>query len=350
MMQGMPALVVVAPDGFKLTASASAITAAVAEALAGRLAVVCDQCPMSDGGEGFVDVLETLGGTVRTTSVTGPLGAPVDARWRLAGGSAVVEAAAACGLHLTGGPAGNDPEAAGTWGVGELMVHAFRAGARRVLVGVGGTATTDGGKGALGALEDAGYLEHVADPAITVEVACDVATAFLDAACVFAPQKGADGDQVARLTKRLAARAVELEQRFGVDVTALAGAGAGGGLAGALAAAGAQLRSGAAMVADAVCLDRRLAGATVVVTGEGRFDATTTAGKVVDEVLRRAKAAGVPAIVVAGSVAPDAPSLPAVQVVDLSARFGSRRAWDEPAACAAEAASDLLAERLDGER
>ncbi len=217
-------------------------------------------------------------------------------------------------------------------------------------MGVGGTATTDGGKGALGALEDAGYLEHVADPAITVEVACDVATAFLDAACVFAPQKGADGDQVARLTKRLAARAVELEQRFGVDVTALAGAGAGGGLAGALAAAGAQLRSGAAMVADAVCLDRRLAGATVVVTGEGRFDATTTAGKVVDEVLRRAKAAGVPAIVVAGSVAPDAPSLPAVQVVDLSARFGSRRAWDEPAACAAEAASDLLAERLDGER
>lgn len=347
MMQGMAAVVLVAPDGFKLTASAGSIAGAVAGAIADRFLVACDQCPMSDGGEGFADVLEPLGGTLRTTTVTGPLGVPVDARWRLAGDRAVVEAAAACGLHLTGGPAGNDPERAGTWGVGELLAHALRGGARHVWVGVGGTATTDGGSGALHALEEAGCLEDLADPRITVEVACDVGTTFLDAARVFAGQKGADGAQVARLTKRLGAQAAELQRRFGVDVTTWSGAGAGGGLAGALAAAGAHLRGGAALVAEALSLDRRLAGATAVVTGEGRFDATTAAGKVVDEVLRRAAAAGVPAIVVAGSVAPEAPRLPGVEVVDLSARFGARRAWDEPAACAAEAVVELLATMLD---
>src|SRR5690606_20289937 len=153
------------------------------------------ELPMADGGEGFLDV---LGGANRTTTVTGPLGAPVEAGWRLSKGLAVIEMAAASGLELVGGADENDPVAATTAGTGELIAEAVDAGARRVLVGLGGAATTDGGLGALQAIHPPQRMRG-----IDLVVACDVRTRFVDAATVFGPQKGASSAQVELLRRRL---------------------------------------------------------------------------------------------------------------------------------------------------
>jgi glycerate kinase len=169
-----------------------------------------------------------------------------------------------------------------------------------VIVGVGGSATTDGG---LAAIEALGWSVG----GVPVTVACDVTTPFLDAARVFAPQKGASDAQVAVLTRRLASLAVTYEQRTGVDVRTLSGAGAAGGLAGGLAAIGAELEAGFDVVANAVGLDNALDGVDLVVTGEGRLDATSFAGKVVGGVLEWSADAGVPHVaVIAGQVTDDA--------------------------------------------
>jgi glycerate kinase len=256
--------------------------------------------PLADGGEGTLDALvAALGGSRRHATVTGPLGDPVDAEWALLpGGVAVVEMARASGLALV--PRVRDPLRASTRGTGELIAAAIRAGARRVVVAVGGSATTDGG---LAALEALGWSFG----AVPVTVACDVTTPFLDAATVFAPQKGATEAQVSLLSRRLASLAVQYEQRTGVDVRTLAGAGAAGGLAGGLAAIGAELEPGFDVVANAVGLDGLLEGADLVVTGEGRLDATSFAGKVVGGVLEWAAEAGVPhTAVIAGQVTADA--------------------------------------------
>ncbi len=341
-----------APDAFKGTATAPALALAMA-AGARRAGWDGDVCPLSDGGEGFADVLaagppRTGGppsGAWYTTTVTGPLGEPVVARWWMADAVAVVESAAASGLPLAGGAEGNDPLRADTRGTGELLVAAARAGARRVLVGVGGSATTDGGRGALDAIEELGGLG-----AIEVVVACDVDTRFVLAAEQFGPQKGATPAQVVELRARLDGLAVAYQERYGVAVADIPGSGAAGGLAGGLAALGAQLVPGFGVVAGAVGLADRVAGVDVVVTGEGRLDASSWSGKVVGGVVALARHVGVPVLVVAGTVGPGgiegAVSGGGAEVVvrTLSDRFGEDRARSDPAGCAEEVVADAVGE------
>jgi glycerate kinase len=227
--------------------------------------------------------------------VTGPLGDPVDAEWgRLPDGTAVVECASSSGLALVEGR--NDPLVATSRGTGEVMAAAVRAGSRRILVAVGGSAMTDGGLGAVDAL---GWSLA----GVEVTVACDVTTPFLEAAATYGPQKGATAAQVALLSRRLERLAEVYRHRTGVDVTGHPGSGAAGGLAGGLAALGARLAPGFEVVAGACGLEQALAGAHLVVTGEGRFDASSLAGKVPGGVLDWAEAEGVPRrAVIAGQV------------------------------------------------
>jgi len=320
---------VAAPDKFRGTAGAAEVAGAAGRA-ARAAGWTADLVPLSDGGEGL---LEVVGGTERTTVVPGPAGRPVLAEWRLLErpGSAptgVIESARAAGLGLAGGPAGNDPWTATTAGVGELILAAVSAGARRVIVGLGGSATTDGGAGAVEVIESRRALAGV-----DLIVACDVTTTFVDAAARFGPQKGADQALVGRLAARLEAQARHYRAEFGVDVTAIPGAGAAGGLAGGLAALGGQLVPGFDLVADLVGLPARMARADLVVTGEGRLDAGSFEGKVVGGVAGLVGPA-TRLLCVVGQVAepgvwtshrPDGPS----ELVDLSARAGPHRARAE---------------------
>ena len=322
---------VAAPDKFRGTLAASAVAAAVARAAA-LAGWECDVIPLADGGEGLLDA---LGGASRRTRVTGPLGEPVDAEWALKGDVAVIEMARASGLELVGGPERNDPLRASTIGTGELIAAALDSGARRVVVGAGGSATTDGGLGALRALPSKSRLGNV-----ELVVACDVTTTFLDAARLFAPQKGATAAQVALLSRRLERLAQVYRQDHGVDVRELEGGGAAGGLAGGLAAVGAQLVPGFDLVAEATGLEDRIEGADLVVTGEGFVDDQSFAGKVVGGVLELAAAEGVPAVVVAGEVLADVP--PPARAVSLVERFGRERAMTDAAACVEEAVASFL--------
>ena len=327
----------VAPDKFRGTATAPQVCAAVAAAVAGGDVEVVAQ-PLSDGGEG---VLEAFGGANRRSTVTGPLGTPVEAGWRLAGDLAVVESAEACGLLVAGGAEGNDPVGATTRGVGELLVQARRAGASRVLLGVGGSATTDGGAGALAVLTAAGL------GAAGVEICCDVETRFPDAARVYGPQKGADPATVVQLTARLAALREDYRQRYGVDVAEVVGSGAAGGLAGGLAAVGARLVPGFDRVVAEVGLAAQVAVADLVVTGEGRLDATSLAGKVVGGVVALARAAGKPVLVVVGVADADARAAlvsgGGVEVRSLVEEVGARRALQDTSAALTEVVRAHLA-------
>jgi len=310
------------PDKFRgtLTAREAAAAMAAGAARAGWLAV---ELPLADGGEGTLDV---LGGGNRSTTVTGPLGEPVDAAWRLEeDGTALIEAARACGLSLAGGPEGNDPLRATSRGVGELVAAAVAEGARQVVVAVGGVASTDGGVGAFEALPS-----HLPP----LEVACDVQARFLDAADVFASQKGATAEQVRILRQRLEK----------LVVPDLPGSGAAGGLAGGLAAIGGRLVSGFDLVADRLGLDERLQEANLVVTGEGRLDETSFTGKVVGRVLARAATAGVEALVVAGDVATESP----VEAVSLVERCGRDRALANAAQCLIGVVAEIVATRQNG--
>ena len=218
--RGPSVRIVAAPDKFRGTATAAQIGKAVARAAAEQ-GVDCVQVPMSDGGEGM---LEAFGGGNRTLTVAGPLGEPVVAPWRLqSDGVAVIESAYACGIALVGGSEGNDAEVATTRGVGELIVAANRAGADRVILGVGGSATTDGGTGAANVLSAAGL------GARGLTVCCDVTTRFTDAARVFGPQKGAGEEQVSRLSARLQAERERVLAASGIDLDLIAGSGAAGG-------------------------------------------------------------------------------------------------------------------------
>ncbi len=273
------------PDKFRGSVSAAQAAGAIARGLrrAGFDPVI--EIPLADGGEGTLDaLLSARGGSRRRIRVTGPLGAPVEAEYGLLpDGTAVVEMARASGLALV---ERKDPLRASSRGTGELIAAARRGGARRILVGVGGSASTDGG---LAAVEALGWSLG----GIEVTVACDVDTAFLDCARVYGPQKGAGGAEVELLTRRLASVAATYEQRTGVDVTVLEGAGAAGGLAGGLAAIGAQLEPGFEIVAAAAGFDDALDAADMVVTGEGRLDATSFEGKVVGGVLEWAAELGI---------------------------------------------------------
>jgi glycerate 2-kinase len=290
----------VCPDKFKGTLDAAQVAAAMAAGLGRAGFDDVTELPLADGGEGTLDaLLAARGGSRRTATVTGPLGDPVSAEWGLLpGGVAVVEMARASGLGLVAGR--NDPLRASTRGTGELVAAAMRGGARRVIVCVGGSATTDGG---LAALEVLGWSLG----GTPVTVAYDVTTRFLDAATVFGPQKGATEAEVALLTRRLALLADQYESRTGVDVRELPGGGAAGGLAGGLAAIGAELEPGFDVVAGAAGLEAALEGIELVVTGEGRLDASSFDGKVVGGVVEWATDAGVPhCAVIAGQVTDDA--------------------------------------------
>jgi glycerate kinase len=329
--------VLAAPDKFRGTASAEEVCAAIAAAVLAA-GGSCVSRPMADGGEGM---LEAFGGGNRQDRVTGPDGEPVAAAWRMTDdGLAVIECAQACGLTLAGGAERNDPIAATTRGVGELISHALDAGARRILVGMGGTASTDGGYGAVQVL--AGRL--AGGPPVPIAACCDVRTTFLQAASVFGPQKGADPAQVSWLAERLRGYREEYRARFGVDVESIAGSGAAGGLAGGLAALGAELVPGFDAIADEVGFDALLADADWVVTGEGKFDATSQAGKVVGGVLERARAAGVPALIVAGVVDDEVTveRVGDVAVISLTERFGADRAWQQTVACITEAVVEAV--------
>jgi glycerate kinase len=292
------ALAIVAPDKFRgsLTAAEAADAMAAGVEAAG---FESRRIPLADGGEGTLDaLLAARGGSVRSATVTGPLGDPVEAQWALLpDGTGIIEMARASGLPLVQGR--NDPLRASTRGTGELINAALRGGARRVVVGVGGSATTDGG---LAAVEALGWSLSGQD----VTVACDVSTPFLEAAAVYGPQKGATSAQVELLTRRLARLASAYRDRTGVDVTVLEGGGAAGGLAGGLAAIGAQLEPGFDVVARAAGLDRALEGADLVVTGEGRLDRPSFEGKVVGGVLEWAADEGVDnRVVIVGQATPE---------------------------------------------
>lgn len=293
-----PLVAVCCPDKFRGSLSAPAAARALAGGLR-RAGLETVELPLADGGEGTLDVLvAALGGERRRRTVTGPLGVPVEAEWALLpDGTAVIETARAAGLALALAGGGNDPLGATTAGVGELLRAAADAGARRAVVAVGGSATTDGG---LGAVESLGWSLG----GLEVVVACDVETRFRDAAVVFGPQKGASPEQVALLEERLDRLAADYRARTGVDVAALERGGAAGGLAGGLAALGAALRSGFEVVAAAAGLADALVGAHVAVTGEGRVDASSFRGKVVGGVL--AAAAGRRLVVVGGEVTEEA--------------------------------------------
>ena len=330
--------VVAAPDKFRGTATAAEIAAAVGRAAA-SCGWSCDEIPVADGGEGTLDV---LGGANRTATVTGPLGDPVEARWRLAGRTAVIEMAEASGLALIGGPDGNDPIAADTVGTGELIQLAVESGARRVIVGLGGSATVDGGLGALRAMHP-----HQRYRAVDLQVACDVRTTFLQAAEVFGAQKGASAAQIRLLTNRLARLADVYEQDHGIDIRDLPGTGAAGGLAGGLAAIGGQLQDGFSLIADEIDLDQRFETADLVVTGEGFLDDESFDGKVVGGVAELAIALGVPVVAVVGQVLDgvDGRIPDGVETVSLVDRFGHERSMGETVACVEEVVTEVLGAR-----
>ncbi len=320
-----------APDKFRGTATAFEVASAIADATR-TAGASCVELPLADGGEG---TLAALGGPNRTSLVTGPLGDPVDAPWRLVGSEAIIEMAFASGLALVGGAAGNDPIAASTSGTGELIAHAAESGARRIVVGVGGSATTDGGFGALRAMYPLQRFRGV-----EIVVACDVRTRFVDAAQVFAPQKGATRAQVELLRRRLERLAQVYAHDYGVDIRDLPRAGAAGGLAGALATMGARLVDGFELVADAVRLDEQLEGIDLVVTGEGFLDAQSFEGKVVGGVISLAAALDVPVLVIAGDIYDGVDA--GLDVVSLVARVGADRAFTDPLG----AIRDVVYERL----
>ena len=317
----------VAPDSFKGTLGAVDAAGAIARGLA-RGGFETEICPLSDGGEGLVEcVLLSKGGEALTSRATGPLGEQVDARWALleGGKTAVIEMAAAAGLPLV--PDGKkDPLLTTTRGVGDLLSEAVEHGAEEIIVGVGGSATVDAGCGmarGLGArLLDSGGRElppgggalvnlHSMDLSgldervrrVRVLVACDVRNPLTGpegAARVYAPQKGADPRRVKLLERALENFRDVVARELEVDIDA-PGCGAAGGLAAGLRAfLGAELRRGAALVMELVGFEERLAGADILVVGEGKLDSQTAFGKAPAEAARVARKLGVPAVAFCG--------------------------------------------------
>jgi glycerate kinase len=325
--------IVAAVDKFRGSATAAEIAAAIGHAC-WEHGHDCAEFALADGGEGLLDV---LGGANRTTTVTGPLGRPVEAEWRIRNGTAVIEMARASGLLLAGGAEGNDPMNATTAGTGELIDAALTAGAKRIIVGLGGSATTDGGLGALQAIRAPNRLRGV-----KVLVACDVTTRFTDAARVYGPQKGATPTQIRLLTGRLEQLAQRYHAEYGVDVDQIDGSGAAGGIAGMLAALGAELVRGFDLVADEVDLHDAIADADLVITGEGRLDAQSFSGKVVGGVQQLCAEAGVPVAAIVGIADPDV--VGRIPTWSIAERFGEERSMREPLWCVERIVPDVLAE------
>jgi glycerate kinase len=267
--------------------------------------------------------------------VTGPLGQLVDAVWRLSRDVAVIEMATASGLLLAGGREGNDALAATTTGTGELIDQALDAGAKKIIVCLGGSATTDGGLGALRAIRAPQRLRGV-----EMLVACDVTTTFVDAAPVFGPQKGASAAEVGLLVGRLERLAQMYLQDYGLDVRTIPGSGAAGGLAGALVALGGKLMPGFDLVADELDLHDKAAAADFVITGEGFLDEQSFRGKVVGGVQAIARRAGKPVVAIVGDAEPEV--LDRIEHITLVEAYGRERAMRETKTCIEDAALTLL--------
>ncbi|HSL76312.1 MAG TPA: glycerate kinase [Candidatus Limnocylindrales bacterium] len=311
-MSGTRRTILIAPDSFKGSLTSVQVARALADGWCrARPADEVVLCPLADGGEGTLAAIEAAGGwTVQTARVQDPLRRPVDARWLLSadGERAIVEMAEASGLSRVA-PTELDPIGATSVGTGELVGAAIDAGANHVTLGIGGSATTDGGRGLLEGLESGPRRLD----AIDVEVACDVSNPLLGptgAAATYGPQKGATPDDVIALDARNAAWADELEALEGRRERDTPGAGAAGGVGfGLLAAQGRfrsfALRPGIDLVMEATDFPARLARADLVITGEGRIDAQTGFGKTALGVAKRAAAAGVACIAVGGGVEVD---------------------------------------------
>src|SRR5215207_6049853 len=285
--------VLVAPDSFKGTFRATQVASAIGRGLEKAGLMPPDLCPVADGGDGTLDaLLPQLGGELIAKTVVGPRGEPVKTGFGLIedGGTAIVEMAMASGLALVRGE--KDAWGASTYGTGELIAAAAQAGAAVILVAVGGSATTDGGAGAIEAIEAAGGIGKA-----KIVILTDVRTPWEDAPKVFGPQKGADAAMIARLEQRLDELAPTLKKDpRGVPMT-----GAAGGLSGGLwAQYGAALEPGAPFVLDALDFDDRMRAARAVVTGEGRMDEQTLQGKLVGEIGTRTRQAGVPLHAIVG--------------------------------------------------
>ncbi|GGC06514.1 glycerate kinase [Marinobacterium zhoushanense] len=323
--------VVIAPDSFKESLSAEAVARALAD---GWRSLMPDaelvELPLADGGEGTTQALvAATGGEMVRCRATGPLGQPVEAFWgRIDGARAVIECAAASGLDLVSRDA-RDPWHATTWGTGELILAALNSGARHIIVGLGGSATNDGGAGMLQALgvklldakgepinPGAAGLAQLAQIDISAmdgrladvrfEVACDVdnpLTGPEGASAIFGPQKGADEALVGRMDEALRNYDEQIQRCLGRSVDKTAGAGAAGGLGSAfLAFLNAELKPGIEIILDAVDIESHLQGADLLITGEGRIDGQTARGKTPVGVARRAMQYRVPCIAVGGSV------------------------------------------------
>ena len=331
--------IVIAPDSFKESLSAIDVARAMADGVreAAPQAEI-DLCPMADGGEGTVDAMvAATSGEFRTVEVAGPLSEPTEARFGLLGNkhTGVIEMAEAAGLGLIP-PEKRNPLRTTTFGVGQLILATLDAGANRLIIGIGGSATTDGGTGCAQAMGvvfinrrgkafacgltggDLGDIRGIdisdRDGRIVdceILVACDVTNPLTGpdgAAAVYGPQKGATPEMVELLDAGLTNLAAVIREQLGIEVERMSGAGAAGGLgAGLVAFAGAKLRSGIEIVAEAVGLAGRIAGADLVITGEGKFDSQSAAGKTAVGVAKAAEAAGVPCICIPGQATPDAP-------------------------------------------
>ncbi|WP_298439189.1 glycerate kinase [uncultured Ferrimonas sp.] len=331
--------IVVAPDSFKESLSALAVAnhirAGILQALPQAQVITL---PAADGGEGTVQtLLDALGGEYRYVEVQNPIGQPIQAHFALLGDgdTAVIEMAEASGLHLLD-PAQRDPRYTSTFGTGQLIRAALDCGVSRLLLGLGGSATNDGGVGMMQALgaqfTDRNHqplaaggaalaeLAHIdlsqLDPRlaqIELQVACDVSNPLCGpqgASAVFGPQKGATTEMVTQLDSALQHYANIIEQQFAIAVANCAGAGAAGGMGAAtLAFMSAQLRPGIELVLDAIKLDAHLAQADLLITGEGCLDGQSAHGKTPVGVAKRGQQAGVPVIAIAGSLGADAEQL-----------------------------------------
>jgi glycerate kinase len=287
--------VLIAPDSFKGTFPAMLVARAVASGVRST-GLHADECPVADGGEGTTDALGvSLDIVTQPARAHDPLGRPLDTSFALFGTGrtrALVETAAASGLALLA-PGELDPWRASTYGTGELIAAAAAAGAHEILVAVGGSATVDGGRGALEAIAEHGGLQGA-----RLVVLADVQTPWERCAEIYGPQKGADPEMVARLAQRLNAYAETMPR----DPRGIPMTGCAGGLSGGLwAGAGAELRPGASYVLDVLGFDQRLRDAAAVVVGEGRIDSQSVLGKIVGEIASRARAAGVPLHAIVGS-------------------------------------------------
>ena len=323
--------IVIASDSFKGSLSSHEVAQAAMRGVK-QVYPACEivAVNVADGGEGTVEaVVEALGGEIVTITVSDPLGCPVSACYGLAGNTAIIEMAAASGLTLLTAEERN-PWLTSTYGTGEMILDAIRRGCREFFVGIGGSATNDAGTGMLQALGFrfydvdeheitnccGGKLQDIAridDSEVTAAVrqsrfivACDVDTPFCGyegAAYVFAPQKGADMEMVARLDSGMVSFAKVIEKTYGIDVTSMTGAGAAGGMGGGFYAfLNATLKRGVDMVLDAIDFDSIIRGADLVITGEGTIDYQTVKGKTAAGVLARAKAQDIPVVAIAGRV------------------------------------------------